>query len=91
MQEWEYKTIVRSRTMKGDKDGFWYPQDWNAPYYDMDPILQQLGKEGWELVAISPRSGYGSSLNMYAGGSGGGPIISGVTTQELWVFKRPKS
>lgn len=41
--------------------------------------LPQLGDDGWELVTILPRSSVGSS-----GGAG-------VTTDEVWVFKRPKS
>lgn len=38
--------------------------------------LPRLGDDGWELVAISPQAG--------AMGS------QGVTTEEVWVFKRPK-
>lgn len=40
--------------------------------------LPQLGDEGWELVSIVTRS---SSV---------GSLVAGVTTDEIWVFKRPK-
>lgn len=41
--------------------------------------LPELGDEGWELVTVVPRS------------SVGGNAIAGVTSDELWVFKRPKT
>lgn len=41
--------------------------------------LPRLGAEGWELITILPRS------------SEGGAPSAGVTSDELWVFKRPKS
>jgi hypothetical protein len=40
--------------------------------------LPQLGEDGWELVTILPRSSIGSDA------------AAGITTDELWVFKRPK-
>jgi hypothetical protein len=48
-------------------------------------FLGQLGGEGWELVAIVPRSGV-------LGGEGSEDSTldyAGFTNQELWVFKRP--
>jgi hypothetical protein len=39
--------------------------------------LPQLGEEGWELVTILPRSSVGNGNE-------------GITTDELWIFKRPK-
>jgi hypothetical protein len=43
----------------------------------VDTKLAQLGSQGWELAAITPRS------------SAGDP--DGGTTGELWVFKRAKA
>lgn len=46
---------------------------------DIPKKLRDFGELGWELVAISARSDFtGSSA-------------AGVTTEELWVFKRPKA
>jgi hypothetical protein len=44
---------------------------------DVVPQLPKLGEDGWELVAVSPHAGIIGA--------------SGTTTEELWVFKRPKS
>lgn len=41
--------------------------------------LPSLGDEGWELVTVITRA------------SEPGGITAGVTTDEMWVFKRPKS
>jgi hypothetical protein len=71
MQPWEYKTIHRSRALN---DG--HPGTWDD---DVESQLPELGAEGWELVAIVPRS------------SAGRPVHAGVTSDELWVFKRPAS
>lgn len=70
MTSWEYLTIVASRemTMLG------YPKEWNR---DMQAELARLGKEGWELVSVSPRS------------TVGGLASAGFTSEEVWVLKRP--
>jgi len=44
---------------------------------DIIDISKELGLQGWELVAICPRS-----LPVSTG-------TTGTTTDELWVFKRP--
>jgi hypothetical protein len=44
---------------------------------DILDISKKLGSQGWELVAICPRS-----LPVSTG-------TTGTTTDELWVFKRP--
>ena len=47
-----------------------------------EPIVAELpalGDEGWELVTVITRS------------SEPGGITAGITTDEMWVFKRPKS
>ena len=54
----------------------WKAEPWkNAITQDN---LSKLGEEGWELVAIVPASSYA------------GPSTAGFTTDETWVFKRPK-
>jgi len=41
--------------------------------------LPSLGDEGWELVTVITRA------------SEPGGLTAGITTDEMWVFKRPKS
>ena len=48
---------------------------WNV---DLSVVLNQLGLDGWELVNVVPRVGVSQGANP-------------VTTEELWVFKRPLS
>lgn len=50
--------------------------NWDAPIV---AELPALGDEGWELVTVITRA------------SEPGGISAGVTTDEMWVFKRPKS
>lgn len=68
-QAWEYRTYYRERRLH---DGA--AEDWGESVED---ALPALGAEGWELVAIVPRSSEGKLVH------------AGVTTDELWVFKRP--
>lgn len=49
--------------------------DWNV---DVTAVLPRFGDEGWELVSVVPRSSYP------------GDQWAGITSEELWVFKRPK-
>jgi hypothetical protein len=84
-QKWEYKTIFRQRGWEGKQEsrGWHDAGAWNI---NIDEEIQKLGEEGYELVAISPRSGRlgGRSDNLT-------PIdYAGYTDEELWVFKRPK-
>jgi hypothetical protein len=59
---------------------------WNACTEDDKPTdcigmpdkLAQLGNQGWELVAVMPRSS--AIMSNYAG----------ATTEDEWLFKRPK-
>lgn len=47
-----------------------------------EPIVAQLpalGEEGWELITVITRS------------SEPGGLSAGVTTDEMWVFKRPRT
>lgn len=70
MQVWEYTTTRRSRELKSDGRswGPWEPDDLNA-------LLNQMGAQGWELVAVTGRSDQPGD---------------GATTSEVFVFKRPK-
>jgi hypothetical protein len=51
-------------------------QDWDI---DIAAQLPALGDEGWELVAISAHSSQGHAAH------------AGVTSDEVWVFKRPRT
>jgi len=44
---------------------------------DIIKLSNELGKKGWELITIVSSSTVGTLQ------------LSGLTTQELWVFKRP--
>ena len=70
MQPWEYKVVHRVRRVGSAAVGAW-----DAPIVAQ---LPGLGDEGWELVAVVPRSGEPGSTT------------AGVTSDEMWVFKRPK-
>jgi len=89
MQKWEYMTIVRSRGWGKDKDvpnaGWRLGSNWNV---DITKNLVELGDQGWELVAVTPRSSYLGGLDTSY--SGRGDDYAGFTSDELWVFKRPK-
>ncbi len=73
MQKWEYKMVSRSRDFDlkvyGDRIG-----DWDKSIKD---LLPAWGMEGWELVAVVPRSDFA------------GDKWAGATSSELWIFKRP--
>jgi hypothetical protein len=75
MQKWEYKTLFRQRGAKGTTVRDYVDAlDWNVRF---EENLSELGDEGWELVAIVPRSGLAGTYG------------AGFTSEELWVFKRP--
>jgi hypothetical protein len=89
-QAWEYKDVVRSRGYPGTNNavtGAVVANDWSQWAEDGKPLplpvdmvskLHQLGDQGWELVAVCPRSSYAAAW------------ISGATSDEIWVFKRKK-
>lgn len=89
MQTWEYKTIFRSRgfrdierNAKVQWAGDWslYDSDGNElTTSDIIKASNELGKQGWELVAVSARSGVISPFGS----------VAGFTSEEVWVFKRP--
>lgn len=78
-QQWDYSIIVRQREF----DSFNRPGDWSHAWKDdadisasdMNRTVQQMGAQGWELVGVYTYSS--------------GPLI-GVTTDDRWVFRRPK-
>lgn len=75
MQKWEYKVI--HRLLGWERKGkLTVPTAWDV---DIMALLPSLGEEGWELVSAWPRS------------TATGDAWAGVTTGEMWVFKRPKS
>jgi hypothetical protein len=69
MLKWEYKIVHRVRGVQEEKTGAW-----DVPISEQ---LRTLGQEGWELVAVTPRS------------TDARPGHGGVTTEEQWIFKRP--
>jgi hypothetical protein len=97
-QKWEYKTILRIRNAK--KDGSpRYADKWDVK---IEEQLPGLGEEGWELIAVSPRSGVLGGVMFPDASYTRDALISaiashpysgdyaGFTDEELWVFKRPK-
>jgi Domain of unknown function (DUF4177) len=90
MQKWEYKVVLRMRGAKEANSEYKVADPWNI---DIENELPKLGEEGWELVSISPRS------NRFGGHHATRGITpphhegwdyAGFTTEEEWVFKRPK-
>jgi hypothetical protein len=77
MTRWEYKTIVRSRVVDYRGTG-----EWNI---DISPKLVELGNQGWELVTVAPRSDNAHSA------TNNQINYAGITTTDVWVFKRPQS
>lgn len=85
-QKWDYKFILRYRTLNNVYlAGDWEAKDNGKPIGKVDLVVvaSQLGAEGWELVSIVPRSSTAVVADKMPTG--------GVTTEELWVFKRPKA
>jgi hypothetical protein len=82
MQKWEYKMVYRSREISGGEKGYFYAGEWKVK--DIEATINSLGAEGWELVSAWPRSDYGGETSNF-----GGHIIAGMTTSEVWMFKRP--
>lgn len=69
MQKWEYLTARSMREPKrtGVSDNWLH--DWD---------LDELGKQGWELVGIVPLASWA------------GEAYAGVTSEVDFIFKRPK-
>lgn len=68
------------------------------PYKNLQEALSNLGDLGWELVAVSPRSSAIGGTHAISGSigiasadiRGATTDYAGFTSQEIWVFKRPK-
>lgn len=98
MQKWEYKALSRSRVWvsKERKSNWHWAGDWT--YYDwdsqnsqnLDQALAGLGEGGWELVAVSPRASVLGGSDMNNSGQTVTLNYAGFTSDEIWVFKRPK-
>jgi hypothetical protein len=84
VQKWEYRVESRARAWgKASKDVSYYKgTDWEPTWDSFAKLLDELGDDGWELISVTPLSGYlgVGELSDYAG----------FTSQEKWVFKRPK-
>jgi hypothetical protein len=74
MQKWEYRILLRQRSITRSEDTDLIGQ-WDK---NIIPELPALGEEGWELVTVVSRSS-DSALGR-----------GGVTTEEQWILKRPK-
>ena len=106
MQKWDYCYIYRNRGWQARpvNEGYHTAGEWTCklfsashngdwPYRGFQEALLDLGRSGWELVTVSPRSSY---LGGYHFDSIGGATsiaqatdYAGYTSEEMWVFKRP--
>ncbi|MBV6425166.1 MAG: hypothetical protein NAOJABEB_02980 [Steroidobacteraceae bacterium] len=82
MQRWEYQVIVRARTVLVRAPASLSRDvvnkelsDWQPDSENMLATLADMGASGWELVSVYPRSSTHPSP---------------VTTEEVWIFKRPR-
>jgi hypothetical protein len=73
VQKWEYKMITPKRHVGSNVSGY--------SMFDVEISLAKLlvdfGEEGWELAAISTKSG------VY------GALSAGNPDDVVWIFKRP--
>jgi len=92
MEKWEYIVYYRIRKISTDIGGLslrkWlghFSEIAKDKYSIINPsglleeVLQELGKDGWELVSV---------ISASDGGSFNPTDYSGLTTSEKWVFKR---
>lgn len=94
MQKWDYKLVIRRRGTEVAKNkAYVTPSEWDV---NMEKILPELGNDGWELIAVVPRSGFaGGVQGLFSPGVAPGNMgnvvdLAGFTSEELWVFKRPR-
>jgi hypothetical protein len=90
-QKWEYKGIVRTWDFTHVTNSLGFSTfNWNTPTcYDdgqkfdctdgLVGAFNRLGAQGWELVTAEPRVTWGPPYN------------TGLTNEESYLFKRPKS
>jgi hypothetical protein len=89
MQQWEYMTFIQRRGWRDrEKDGpFSFTGAWNP---DILPELPKLGKEGWELVSVVAQSSVVGGWEVSTMPKTSIALdYAGLTTERLWVFKRP--
>lgn len=76
---WEYHVVIRTRLIRhatlGTRAAAEVVSDFNPNGEAMLGLLAELGEQEWELVGISTRTSVDNSP---------------MTSEELWVFKRPK-
>jgi hypothetical protein len=85
--------------------GTWKDYDDFTKPSDLEKKLAQLGQDGWELIAVEPISNVSTfsiegqtsicpTPQTFACGATGASLsgfsMGGATTNERWVFKRPK-
>ena len=76
---WEYEIIVRGRNLTytgAGVGGTFQPLDFDPAGDEMKDRINQMGREGWELVNVFTRQSQHNSP---------------LTTEEIWVLKRPIS
>jgi hypothetical protein len=92
-QQWEYKRISCDfKFTNHTYDGIdsWQEDGKDLPKpVDMDSKLAQLGAQGWELVSVTP---YATWFEPISSGRASGSVVStsGVTTFNMYIFRRPK-
>jgi hypothetical protein len=102
-QVWEYKSINRVFNWKDGKiqgvgsaseDGQALPPVAGGGGAEMRSKLTQLGRDGWELVAVTPYSMSGGVASTSESKDdrtrSSGAALNGVTTVDVWIFKRQK-
>ncbi len=95
MQKWEYLHVYKNRGYEPWRkgEGFHRAGDWRFFIYtkdgisdiqfeSMEDMTNKLGDEGWELVTFAAQSDFLGGIQACD--------LAGFTTQQIWVFKRPK-
>jgi hypothetical protein len=89
-QQWEYKRISREFKFNNYEFDSWSEDGKDLPKpVELNAKLAQLGAQGWELVSVTP---YSSWFRPVSSGNVSGSVVgtSGLTTSDVYVFKRPK-
>jgi len=90
MTKWEYKSVTANRSGKQDESTYaWTYTPWELfgaerpGAQPMQPALQELGRQGWELVAVMP-------TDVWTEGTRAPNASHGVRTiSSTLLFKRP--